>query len=354
MKRRSLGRNGRGRLIMALMTVAFALGCGRPASSPVRRAVTLVAPMTAWSWPMYIAEQSGYYDQYGLDVRLKFANHPAGIATLLSGEADANLLPLERAMEVIAKDDSFVAVGSPLGKWLFALVARGEISSVGDLKGGSLGVAQIGDATYRYARLLLAKWGLDMRDVHPVLVGAEGRIPALVSGRIDATMLSAPAYFALVGSGYRILANIMDHADIHTPNVLLFKKRTIQRWPELPELLVEAHSQAVLRFYNDREFALNAHLAYDRQDRADLGRVYDVYTTESVLDRVPYILADAVRFVRDATEDPVLAEAMRNADYGAALDNRTIDRLAGRGFFRDLFGSEGVAEQELKAPRAFR
>jgi NMT1/THI5 like len=96
--------------LVALLLVATSLvfeGCGGGRKD---RGLTIVAPITAWTWPMYIAKEGGYYEKHGLEVHLVFANHPAGVAMLTSREAEVNLLPLERAMELIAKDTSFVGL----------------------------------------------------------------------------------------------------------------------------------------------------------------------------------------------------------------------------------------------------
>jgi len=341
-----------------ITSLTCALLCVLPFSSCAKRtenaAITIVAPKTAWTWPIYIAKEGHYYEKFGLDVRLVFANHPAGIAMLVSDEGDVNLLPLHRAMEIRTREDTFVAVGSPVGKWLFALMARSDIASVQSLRGKQIGVAQIGDATYNYTIALLAKFGLSLRDVEVVLTGAEGRAPALTGGRVAATMLSAPAYFALERAGYKSLANISDYDDIYTPNVLLFKKSTVLKQPELPELLIKAHAEAVKRYYDDEEFAVKAHLVYDNQSEDDLRRVYQKYRESSALDRLPYIPADAVQYIINSTQDPILATAMKSADFATIIDNAAMDRLVTSGFFEYLFGTGIKMEVATRKARAFR
>lgn len=300
--------------------------------------VTLVAPRTAWTWPMYMALEGGYYNEHGLDVDLIFANHPAGVAMLTSGAADMNLLPLQRALQLGSLDESFVAIGTPLGKWLFALIAHEDIAVVEDLRGRRLGIGQYGDATYTYGIALLSRFGLRLEDIRIVVVGGEGRIPALTSGQIDATMLSAPAWFRLEPYGFRSLADITEFEEIHTPNVLLLRRSTITQHPELPERLIRAHAQAVKRFYEDREFALAAHQAYDAQDEADLARVYEIYRAANMMDRVPWVDAEAVRAVIDTVPDTLVAGQLAAFDYAGLIDNSPVERLTEEGFFEELFG----------------
>src|SRR5215831_438059 len=192
---------------------------------------------TGTTWPLYIAKDGGYYTKYGLDVELVFGVHPAGIAMLVNGEAAMTNYPLELAMQAGSKDGSLVAYASSFRKSLFALMSN-DVKSVKDLKGKRIGVSQIGDAPYNYAVAILAKQGLRARDVQWVSVGTDvnGRVGALMAGRVDASMLTAPVYFKLESIGYKSLANISDFDDIYAPTVFLFKKTTVAANPKLPEL----------------------------------------------------------------------------------------------------------------------
>ena len=98
-----------------------------------------------------------------------------------------------------------------------------------------------------------------------------------MSGRVDATMLTAPIYFKLEQEGFKDLGNISDHDDIYAPSVYLFKKATVTANPKLAESLMKAHAEAIKRFYDDKAFAVKAYMVYDKQDQADVERVYDAY-----------------------------------------------------------------------------
>ena len=65
------------------------------------------------NWPLFLAKEGGYYQKYGLDARLVFAVHPAGIAMLVSGEAAMTNYPMDQAMQAAMRDGSLVIVGVP-------------------------------------------------------------------------------------------------------------------------------------------------------------------------------------------------------------------------------------------------
>ena len=177
-----------------LLLAAFA--CMPFAHAQPLQKITINYPArTGSNWPLFIAKEGGYYQKYGLDVTLVFGVHPAGIAMLVNGDAAMTNYTLEQTMQASARDGSFVFVGSPFKKSLFAMIAAKNFASVKDLKGKRIAVSQIGDAPYNYAVGVLATAGMTPRDVQWIPVGTDvnGRAAALVAGRVDATMLTAPA-----------------------------------------------------------------------------------------------------------------------------------------------------------------
>ena len=314
------------------------------------------ATRTGQVWPFYIAKEGGYYQKYGLDVNLVFAIHPAAVAMVISGEAVMTPYTLEQSMTAASRDGSLVILGSPFKKSLFALMATKNIKRMQDLKGKRIGVSQVGDAPYNYTNGLIAKAGLKPRDIQWIPTGGDvsTRATALLTGRVDATMLTAPVYFKLEQEGYSNLANISDYDDIYAPAVYLFRKATIAANAKLPELLMKAHAEAIKRFYEDKAFALKAYQAWDKQDPGELERTYDHYAMVNTYERVPYLPAAAVKYILAQVADPQIAAQMRAYDFHKVIDNSLVDRLVKEGFFEGLFGPGIKAEQDRKAKLAFR
>jgi ABC-type nitrate/sulfonate/bicarbonate transport system substrate-binding protein len=327
------------------------------AQTPAPRKIAINYPTrTGQVWPLYIAKEGGYYEKYGFDVDLVFGVHPAGIAMIVSGQAAMTAYTLEQAMIASSKDGSLVMLGSPYKKSLFALMAGKNLGGIRDLKGKKIAVSQIGDAPYNYSIGLLGKAGINPRDVEWIPIGgdANARAAALVSGRVDATMLTAPIYFKLEQEGFKDFGNISDHDDIYAPSVYLFRKATLAANPQMGEALIKAHAEAIKRFYDDRAFAVKAYMMYDKQAQADVERVYDAYAKSNNYERIPYIPAAAVKYVLDHPADEDLAKQMRAFDFRKVIDNSVVDRLVGEGYFEKLFGPRVKAEEDRKKKTAFR
>ncbi|HLG59200.1 MAG TPA: ABC transporter substrate-binding protein [Vicinamibacterales bacterium] len=309
------------------------------------------------SWPLFIAKEGGYYQKHGLDVTLIFAGHPAGIAMVVSDQAQMSSYNLESVMQASSRGEApFTVVGSSVNKPFFALMSRKDIAGVKDLKGKTIAVSQIGDPPYNYTSAFLRTFGLTARDVQWIAAGADanGRAAALASGRADATLLTPPAYFRLEEAGYKNLGNLADHDDIFAATTYLMKKSTVASNPRLPELLIKAHAEAIKRFYDDKAFAVKAYQTYDKQTTADVERFYDGYAKANVLERVPYVLTGAVQAVIDQQSDSKLLAQMKGFDFHGVIDNSVVARLVKEAFFQQLFGPGIKAEEERKAKLAFK
>ncbi len=345
-------------VFLAIAACAWLSACAQsPQQSAARQPITINYPARAPSnWPLFIAKEGGYFEKYGFDAKLVFGVHPAGIAMIVGGEAAMTNYTLEQAMQAASKDGSMVAVGSGYKKGLWALMAAKNIGGVRDLKGKKVGVSQIGDAPYNYTVAMLAKFGIMPRDVQWVPLGTDvnGRAAALTANRVDATLLTSPAYFKLEDLGFKNLANLTDFDDIYAPTVYLFKKSAIAANPQLPEQLIKAQAEAIKRYYDDEAFAVKAYLPYDSQSAADIERQYAFYTKTNSFERVPYISAAAVRFVADQQADAQMAAQMKGFDFRRVIDNSIVDRLVKQGFFEQLFGVSVKVEEERKSKAAFR
>jgi ABC-type nitrate/sulfonate/bicarbonate transport system substrate-binding protein len=263
---------------------------------------------------------------------------------------------MEQALQASARDPNvLVSMGSSLNRGQFALMAAKTIGSLADLKGKRIAVSMIGDAPYNYTIAMLAKAGLNDRDVRWVQAGADAaaRAAALKGGQADATLLTAPAYFRMQDDGFKVLAQMSDYADIYASTVYLFTRTTVSADPTLPERIIKAQSEAIKRFYDDKEFAVKSFMVYENQKQADVERIYDTYADSKAFERVPFVLAPAVSAVV-AQADAQTATAMKTFKPTAVIDNSVIDRLVKEGYFEKLFGSSVKSEQDSRSMAAVR
>lgn len=344
------------RIVSALLIVVGALAlnqCNKP--EPVQKIAINYPTRSAASWPMFIAKEGGYYQKYGLDVNLVFGAGNIGVAMIASGEAAMTNSSMEQALQASARDASLVSMGSSLNKGMFSLMAAKKFNAVTELKGKRFAVSQVGDAPYNYTLALLRKFGLTARDVEwlPVGTDATARATALVSGRADATLLTAPQYFRVEEQGFKNLANLADYDDVYASTVYLFTKAAVKANPNLPESVIKAHAEAIRRFYEDKAFAVQAYLVYDKQQQADVERIYDWNTQRNLMERIPFVLESAVTAIKEQA-DSQTATAIKDFNVKTVVDNSVVDRLIKEGYFEKLFGAEIKEEIDRKSKLALR
>jgi ABC-type nitrate/sulfonate/bicarbonate transport system substrate-binding protein len=340
-------------LVAAVAVAAFTVLAQQPASQNITINYPAKAPA---NWPLFLAKEGGYYQKYGVNATMVFGVHPAGIAMVVSNEAQATNYPMEQAMQAASLDGSLVIMGSPMNRGLFAMMTKNDVKSVKDLKGKRFGVSQLGDPPYNFAVAILSKNGLTSRDVQWIPLGTDGngRVAALVSGRVDATMLPPPAYFKLESQGFKEIANLADYQDLYAPMAYVFRKSVIAANPKLPELLIKAQAEGIKRYYEDKAMAVKAYAVYDPQTQADVERLYDHDRKAESYERVPYVLAPAVQYIVEHQADAQVGARLKAYDFHKVIDNSVIERLVREHFFENLFGPSVKAEEDRKAKLAFK
>jgi ABC-type nitrate/sulfonate/bicarbonate transport system substrate-binding protein len=344
------------RIVFALLVGIVGLTVSLSAQqTPLRKVKINYPTRSAASWPMFIAKEGGYYEKNGLDVELVFGAGNIGVAMIASGEAVMTNSSMEQALQASSRDASLVSMGSSLNKGMFSLMAAKTFTSVPQLKGKRFAVSQVGDAPYNYTLALLRKFNMTARDVEwlPVGTDATARATALVSGRADATLLTAPQYFRVEEQGFKNLANLADYDDVYASTVYLFTKAAVAANPRLPEQLIKAHAEAIKRFYDDRAFAVKAYIVYDKQQQSDVERIYDWNAQRNLMERIPFVLANAVTAIKEQADSQV-ATQIREFNVKAVVDNSVIDRLIKEGYFEKLFGAGIKAEIDRKSKQALR
>ncbi len=138
--------------------------------------------------PFYVAQGKGYFAENGLEVEILpgrgsgFAAQVVGSGTEQFGLADAASMITARSRGV-----PIVSLGNTQqdsGVALFATVKSG-IQKPEEIKGRSVGVFA-GSTTEIFLKAFLAKHGMTMNDIKPIIVRPGGDLPLVLDGRIEA------------------------------------------------------------------------------------------------------------------------------------------------------------------------
>lgn len=343
-----------GRLALLLL-VCFALACGgtaapstpaaapaasgdraAPAATPTPLALRFGLNTTGGSVaPAWAAKDEGLFAKYGLDVELiPISGGEQVVTTLVSGEIPLTTVaatPLVHA-GLSGADLVFVAAYS---YWLrFYLYARPQYASVPELRGKQLAITGRAGVVRRAAELSLERNGLDPeRDVTFIATGnITNSTTSLLSGAVDAAMLSPPGMFKAEDEGMRLL---VDTTEYRYPSIggVAVSRAWMARNEDVVRRALQAYGEG-LAFALDQPERTKAIIGKYSQldDPRLLDRTYAALVPG--WERIPYARPELLRPELDdlAAEFP----AARDARPEQFVDNRFVEALEREGFFQRL------------------
>jgi NitT/TauT family transport system substrate-binding protein len=155
------------------------------------------------------AMEKGYFREEGLAIEVIRA--PGGVATpgLLSGQFDFSS-SASSALSAAVRGGPIKLVYTNLSRPTYSLVSiKSNITSAKDLVGKKIAINSFGDTGHLSTMLYLKKLGVDPSTVLFIAVGRnEVRMPALVTGAIDAAPLVPRDLVALSKQKFIVLADL--------------------------------------------------------------------------------------------------------------------------------------------------
>jgi len=161
--------------------------------------------------PYWVAIDKGLYQKHGIDARLlQVRNAQISLAALVSGEVPVFLPSVGNVLTGVSAGAKIGCVASPIKGISRELVARKEIESLAALRGKTLGVQSIGGGFWLATMMVLDGVGVDpdKAGIKMRVIGEESIIvQALLSGNIDAAVVTLPSAAVAKRGGMRSLVN---------------------------------------------------------------------------------------------------------------------------------------------------
>ena len=115
-----------------------------------------------------------------------------------------------------------------------------------DLRGKKVNILNFGGSNDLALQLALKEWGLKLSDIQMIVGGdAPTRLGSLMTGRMDATILSPPHLTMAVKSGYRVLADMGDMSANFPQSTLNVKGGYMRENRDLVKRFVRSYAEAV-------------------------------------------------------------------------------------------------------------
>jgi NitT/TauT family transport system substrate-binding protein len=206
-------------------------------------------------------ERAGLWKKRGLDVRLIYFTSGATMAQAMVGNdldvADSDVPAMVNAVTAGVLDGKLISVY--VNRFPFAFVVRNEIKTAEDLKGKRLAISRFGSSSDVTTRMLLRHFKLDPdKDVRIIQATGTTRVPAMIAGQIDGTLLGTYDVPIITESGCcRVLVDLleipMDYARFGqvVPSGLLKTRR------DMLVKFTEGLIEGIYVFKTNRELALS-------------------------------------------------------------------------------------------------
>ncbi|MBU6492518.1 MAG: ABC transporter substrate-binding protein [Burkholderiales bacterium] len=192
----------------SILGALLSMGIGTTHAADVPRISIMVGGINKLIYlPAALTQQLGYFKDEGLDVEL--LSQPAGVDAeneLLAGAVQGVVGFYDHSIDLQSKGkevEAIVVFGQVPGEVeLVSSSAAGQIKSMADIKGKTLGVTGLGASTNFLTQFLAAKNGVKSSEFSVLPVGAGNTfIAAMQQKRIDAGMTSEPTASRLISTG---------------------------------------------------------------------------------------------------------------------------------------------------------
>jgi NitT/TauT family transport system substrate-binding protein len=284
--------------------------------------------LTASQAPPWIAQETGIFDRYGLDVNLTYISSvQQGVAALLSGDIDVGLIGGAGVIGANLSGADLVTFAGTKNQLAGRIMARPEIQTVQDLRGKRVGMTRFGGNSHYMGIVALQRNGLQAeRDVF--FIGAGGTpeiLAALTAGSIDAGVMVSPGDFVAEARGFKSILDMTPMAIPYPATVQTARRPTLAAKDEAIWRYVQALADAVRVYKDDRDLALRVIAEYTKMDdRTALEAAYEIEKAIMASDVRPDPKGIEAAMDEVAIDDPRVRDT-RPEDY---LDFRFVDRLA--------------------------
>ena len=281
--------------------------------------------------------EDGIFKKNGLDVELlHIPSSSRAIQTMLAGEIGVSYVDPRNTIEANFSGAPIALLAGVTNRFTFSLMARPDIKRVTDLKGKKIGVTRIGSSTHTAALYVLNQAGLKPGDYQILaLFEVPNIFTALVSGQIDAGLISPPTTFRGRKAGLRELVNLPREGPEFASVAIGCTRPYIKANEEIVRRVVRSYAEAVYRFKTSKEVGLKVLRKYTRvNDPEILDATYTEYL--DYIESVPYVSRKGIEIILgELAEKEPKARQARPEDF---LDARFLDELEREGLFKKLWG----------------
>src|SRR5438093_3988255 len=233
---------------VAIFFVALLVFWNNPVLAQLTRINVGYSAISGDALPAWVAKDAGIFEKNGLDVQLVFftGGTTAVMALVYADTPIAQLAGPAVINSVLAGSDAALIVGG-VTSLNYYLMGRPEIKTPEQLKGGSVAISRFGSSSDFIARYALSKIGLTPgKDVTIVQIGSTpDRVSAVLTGRVQATVINPPASFVAEKRGMTVLADLPKLGLVYQHTTAVTTRRYVREHADVIRRYMKSQIEAV-------------------------------------------------------------------------------------------------------------
>ena len=237
------------RVVGLLLAVLFAASFEIHSAAAAGKFVVGYAAMNARLAPLWLAEEQGFFNKYGMESQAVFLRSATLLVTgLSSGDIHVGTGGGSAALAAASAGHDVKIIGSFSTRNSYDFVARAAIKRPEDLRGKKVGITSIGGGSWMGAMLWLEQLGLEpQRDQITMLAVGDQTVQsqAVENGTVDATPLDGVFSRRLRQKGLTILG---EYSDLKKPMInqsAMVSSALLQQRPEIAENFLKAMIESI-------------------------------------------------------------------------------------------------------------
>jgi NitT/TauT family transport system substrate-binding protein len=235
-----------------------------------------------------LAKERGYMKEEGIDLNIAIMASTAGLQAVLAGEMDftgSGSSALVAVTQGNAPLKTVLAVNNQVLQWL---ISRPQYNGMKDLKNKKVAVTGVAAVATFMLKKVAPKYGLDgNRDMTFLALPPGQRLAALVSGTVDAGLLSSEERFAALDQGMKEILYLGKEVK-NSWGTVATNDQFIRTKPKQMHGFMRALLKALRLVKHNREVAIDTMVKFSELNRELAARTYDgmigTFTTNGVVD----------------------------------------------------------------------
>ena len=237
---------------------------------------TVTAALTSKAFqyvPLVIAQERGYLKEEGLELKLVYMQNAVGLQALIantvqfSGSGSSALVAISKGNAPLK---TVLAFNDQVLQWI---VARPNIKSLRDLTGKKIATTGVASIAAFMFRNILTKHNIP-KDIVLIDPGPVNRLPSLLSGAVDAAIVSPEERYAALDQGMKDVLFLGKEVK-NSWGTFATSDRFIKEQPKLMAGFVRAVLKGLRVARQDREGTITAVAKFSELDKTLSTRMYD-------------------------------------------------------------------------------